>query len=398
MQKTCSGAIIICIGGLREDGEGLMKKKTLFSVLLGFVFSIAGCGNQDPILIGLSVELTGKQADVGINVRDAAQMAVDEVNQRGGVDGRPLKLLIRDDEGNPDVARRIDSELLELGVVAIIGHYTSSQTEAVMDFVNEEKVILISPSASSSEFSGKDDYFFRLTPDTSFMGEKLAWHIVKNHQIRKVVVVYDENNRSFTQSFWRAFDASLRSNGGQAELIVFNGGNANLKEVASQVAQFAPPGIVIIASAVDTAVLAQHLHQTGLDSKLFTSPWAQTNQLLEKGGQAVEGLEIGAFYNQNNQNPAHVEFSRKFQERFKRAPQLGTSQAYEIVMLLAECLKVTGGESAGLREALYAVRDFPGVLGPITFDAYGDVQREVYILRIENGQFIEESVLLSGSP
>jgi branched-chain amino acid transport system substrate-binding protein len=366
-------------------------------VVLG-VWVTSGCVEKDPILIGLSVELTGKQADIGINVRDAAQMAVDEVNARGGIRGRPIELVIRDDQGNPEVARRVDSELLSMGVVAIIGHYTSAQTEAVLDLMNQAGVVLISPSASSSEFSGKDDYFFRLIPDTTFVGQKLAQHVAEYHQIRDVLVIYDANNRSFSESYWHAFDTNFRERGGTTHLITYQGGKTDLKSIAAQIAEHSPESVLLIASAADTAVLAQYIRQSGSDAHLFASSWAQTNQLIEKGGQAVEGLELGAFYNQNNQNPAHVEFLQKFQQRFKRVPQLGTSQAYEVVMLLAKCLEVTDGKAAGLREALYAVRNFPGVLGPITFDAYGDVQRDVYILRIENGQFVEHTVLLPDLP
>jgi branched-chain amino acid transport system substrate-binding protein len=356
---------------------------------------LSGCGGKEPIKIGLAVELTGKQADVGINVRDAAQMAVDEINTSGGVNGRPLELLIRDDEGKPDVARRVDAELVELGVVAIIGHYTSGQTEAVLEQMNQARVVLISPSASSSEFSGKDDYFFRLISDTKFIGQRLAIHIDEDHDIERLVVLYDKSNRAFSESFWHALDEQFRALGGETELITFSANETNLQKVAAEVVQKQPQGIVLIASAVDTAVLAQYIRQAGGNIPLFSSPWAQTEQLIDKGGQTVNGLEIGAFYSPTNQNSAHIAFSKKFEERFKRETQLGTSQAYEIVMVLAECLKMTNSSAEGLREALYQIQDFPGILGPISFDQFGDVQRDIYIIRIENGQFIEKTVIFA---
>jgi branched-chain amino acid transport system substrate-binding protein len=370
-----------------------MKTLAWVCLSLTILFSLAGCGSQEPILIGLSVELTGRQADVGINVRDAALMAVDEVNAQGGVSGRPLELVVRDDQGHAEVARQVDAELVNLGAVAIIGHYTSAQTEAVLDQMNAAQVVLLSPSASSSIFSGKADYFFRLIPDTYFAGIQLGEHIAQTHGASTLVGVYDENNLSFSGAFWDAVKVGFTAAGGATKSVPFNSTAADLQQLAARIKAEQPEAVVIVASAVDTAVLAQYLRQLGVAAPLFTSPWAQTSQLVEKGGQAVEGLEISGFYNSNSTRPEHLKFVRAFEERFGRAPQLGTSQAYEAVMVLAEALRITGGSRRGLPEALHALRDFPGILGPITFDPYGDVSRDVYIMRVENGKIVEEEVI-----
>ena len=198
-----------------------MKYLLRFWLAVALLWGLAGCGKAEPILIGLSVELTGQQADVGINIRDAALMAVDEINAQGGVNGRPLELIVRDDEGEPDVARLVDAELVDLGVVAIIGPYTSGQAGAVIDQMNEAQVVLISPSASSSSFSGKRDYFFRLIPDTSLIGRLLAEHIALEHSSGKLVGVYDDKNQAFSLSFWEAVDVSYRTYGGESESISF---------------------------------------------------------------------------------------------------------------------------------------------------------------------------------
>ncbi len=369
-----------------------------FVVLATVVLGLLGCAAPEPILIGVAVELTGRQADVGINVRDAALMAVDEVNARGGVNGRPLQLVVRDDQGLPEVARQVDAELVEMGVVAIIGHYTSGQTAAVLDQMNAAQVVLLSPSASSAAFSGKDDYFLRLIPDTSFIGRRVGEHIVNEHAARRLVGVYDENNRAFSESFWQSVEGVIRAAGGESSSIPFNSTTSDLQQVAMQVKETNPDAVVIVASSVDTAVLAQYLRQMGVDVPLFTSPWAQTTQLVEKGGQAVEGMEIGAFYNSKILTTAHHEFVRAFEARFKRNPELGTAQAYECVMLLAKALKATDGRREGLREALLAIQNYPGLLGPVSFDQYGDVQRDMYIMRVENGQIVEKETISPSAP
>ncbi len=373
--------------------------KPLMMVLaLVWMVSLTSCAPPAPILIGVAVELTGRQADVGVNVRDAAIMAVEEINARGGVNGRRLQLVVRDDQGLPEVARQVDAELVDMGVAAIIGHYTSGQTAAVLDQMNAAQVVLLSPTSSSTFFSGKDDYFFRLIPDVAFLGRSLATHMLEAHAPQRVVGVYDENNRVFAEPFWLAVEGVLREAGCETSVVVFNGAQSDLKKVAQQIEETQPDAVVFVASAVDTAVLAQYLRQLGVRANFFSSSWAQTNQLLEKGGRAVEGLEIGSFYNLNNREEAHQRFVNAFEARFGRKPELGAPQSYESVLVLAEALKMTGGRREGLREALLTIRDFPGVLGPITFDAYGDVQRTVYIMRVSDGEFVEKLAIPISSP
>jgi branched-chain amino acid transport system substrate-binding protein len=370
-----------------------MKALSRFALIVVILFGLIGCGHKESILVGLAVELTGRQAEIGINIRDAALMAVDEVNAQGGINGRPVELVVRDDQGNSEVARQVDAELVSMGAVAIIGHYTSAQTAAVIDQMNTAQVVLISPSAASSAFSGQADYLFRLTSDTDFIGTKLGEHLAGGNNNSPLIGIYDENNLSFSKAFWDAVQESFTAAGGSTESLPFNSTQADLQQVAAQVKEKQPGAVVIVASAVDTAVLVQYLRQTGVAVPLFASPWAHTSQLIEKGGQAVDGLVLSSFYDINNPRPEHLQFVQAFEKRFGRTPQLGTTQAYEAVMVLAEALRATNGGRAGLREALLALRDFPGILGPITFDSNGDVSRDIYIMRVEGGRIVEQEVI-----
>jgi branched-chain amino acid transport system substrate-binding protein len=134
--------------------------------------------------------------------------------------------------------------------------------------------------------------------------------------------------------------------------------------------------------------MAQYAHQIGLENPLFAATWAQTAQLLEKGGQAVNGLELGAFFDPNSQTVPYQEFLQKFFERYQRSPLLGSTQAYETVQVLAYALGQTNGKAEGLPAAITAIKDFPALQGTISFDQYGDVNRDVYIVQVKDGKFV----------
>ncbi len=367
----------------------MLARNILGVVICGLagLLGTTGCMAATPIPVGFASELTGPQADLGVAGRDGAQLAVEVINQAGGINGRPLELVVKNDQGKPKVARQVDAELVEQGVVAIVGHMTSGQTAAVFEQMNTARVILLSPTASSSQFSGQADYFFRLIPHTDLLGKALASHIYAQG-VRRITVVYDLSNQAYTESFWRAVQAEFERLGGKVEQpFTFTSGQTDLRTLMTQVTFSKPEAVVFVSSAVDTALMAQYSRKEGTPISFFAAPWAQTNELLEKGGRAVEGMELEAIYDPHNPFPAFEVFEKQFQARYNRSPDFGAVYAYEAVQVLAQALRQTGGQTDGLPEAIKSVRDVTGVQGLISLDEFGDVKREVYMTRVENGQF-----------
>lgn len=355
--------------------------------LLLLIMILTGC-SQKPILIGFSGEMTGPRGEMGVAGRDAAQLAVDTINANGGIHGIPLRLIAIDDQGSADIAKQVDKELIDQGVVAIIGHMTSEQTAVAYDQANQAGYVLLSPTSSSNIFSQKEDFFFRVMPDNDVFGRALATHAYQNRGIRQIVGIYDLNNRSFTETYWNAMKDQFEQMGGTAsQSYAFYSGETDLKALMTQVKASDPEAILFIASAVDTALMAQYARINGIEAKLFASSWAQTTELIEKGGRAVQGMEISATIHPNNPYPEYTEFATQFEERYRRTPGLGAAHSYEAVLVLAEALKSTGGKAHGLPEALTKIQGLNGVQGVLSLDKYGDVERETYIVVVQNGGF-----------
>lgn len=133
--------------------------------------------------IGFSGTLTGRGTEFGTRDRNAAQLAVYEINKNGGIKGRPLVLITKDDKNDPDTARKVDQELIDAGVVAIIGHPTSHMTLASVALMNTIKMLMISPTTSTTNLTGIDDYFIRVTPDNRAIAHEHAdytYHALKS--------------------------------------------------------------------------------------------------------------------------------------------------------------------------------------------------------------------------
>ncbi|GAK52194.1 extracellular ligand-binding receptor [Candidatus Moduliflexus flocculans] len=353
-----------------------------------FLSLLMGCKSKPPILVGFSGELTNSRSGGGVFCRNGIELAVEELNRNNGIHGRLIQLVTKDDQNRPEIARQVDAELAAQGVVAIIGHVTSAQTAATFAQNNQARMVVVNPVSASAEFSQQQDYFFRVVPGNDLLSRALARYIIQQRHIRTITGIYDIGNRTFSETFWKLFQQEFERLGGSARKeLIFVAGRTDFQQFATQIQTTAPDALLVMASPVDTAFLLQYLAKQGVRVPTFSSTWAQTEQLIEKGGNAVEGLEMVSVYHPSNPYPAFQPFIKRFMERFKREPTFHAAYGYEAMLVLAEALKHTQGQTSGLPDALSSIRNFPGVQGLISMNAYGDVSRDVYIVRVSNGQF-----------
>jgi branched-chain amino acid transport system substrate-binding protein len=142
------------------------------------------------------------------------QLAVDEINASGGINGRNLELSVEDDLGTPQGAKDAQNKLIDKGVVAIIGHFTSAQTLAGYEVAHERGVLLFSATASTSLMTGIEDLFYRTVSSTDALGSGLASYIIEDRKINTIAIIYDEDNNSYSEPLVNSFTDTYRKSGG----------------------------------------------------------------------------------------------------------------------------------------------------------------------------------------
>jgi branched-chain amino acid transport system substrate-binding protein len=162
------------------------------------------------------------------------------------------------------------------------------------------------------------------------------------------------------------------------------GANAALKEVKT----LNPDCIFVIASAFDTALIAQQARLEDIHTQLLATNWALTEDLIENGGTTVDGIKTVVAHDENNTTAEYIEFEKKFKERYTRKPTFAAGYGYEAMLVLADALQKTNGEKNGLAEALLQTKDFTGVNGKISFDKNGDILRTLYLIEVREGKFV----------
>lgn len=369
----------------------ILKNRIIYILILTLLLGTAFLNTKKKdIIIGFSAQLTGKQAELGVQQRNGVQLAVENINAAGGINKREIQLIVKDDFGIPDKAKEVDEILIKEGAVAIIGHATSRQTLSAAKVANENKVVMISPTSSAPQLSGLDDYFFRVYPANNQSCLALAKYIRNEESIGKLSIVFDSDNEAYSKAYSSMLSEKFQDLGGDviSEINFSSSVQPDFNDLATKLKGSNAQGVVIIASDVDTAVIAQKIRNTGWEVPLFTSDWAQTESLISNGGRAVEGMKLEQSYIFNNESRKFIEFKEQYKKRFGIEPSFGAAFSYEATLVLAEALKRTGGKADKLNEKLKEIKDFQGVINEFSLDINGDVKRPSYIGGISNGKFI----------
>jgi branched-chain amino acid transport system substrate-binding protein len=345
-------------------------------LLLGAGLFTMACGPPEPIRLGFLGGLSGRAADLGLAGRDGVQLAVDLRNLAGGVAGRQVALVFKDDEQNPDKAREAARELLDQGVAAILGPMTSDMAMAVAPLINQAQVVCVSPTATAEALSGRDDFFFRVIATTKAFASTNANYQIKNNRMRRVAAAYDTGNRSFSENWLQHFADTLIKGGGviAAKIGFKSGEQFSYSRLAGELLASKPDGVVIVANSMDSALLCQLIRKMDANLPITLADWGANERLLELGGQAVEGVTVVQPFNRDSTAPRYQEFRRKYMERFLREPGFAGVHAFEAANLVMDALaSQTGG--ASLKAAILSLRPYEGLQGPITLDDFGDVQQ-----------------------
>lgn len=364
-------------------------KALVFSLVLWLCHGSVAAAKQNPYRIGFVGGLTGRASDLGIQGRNGALLAVEEINQQGGVNGRLLELITRDDMQDPQTAVRVDQELIEAGVIAIVGHMTSAMTEAALPLINARQVLLISPTTTANSLTGIDDQFLRVIIPSRQLAQMQAGYAYEKLHLRAIASLHDLSNRAYTEEYAVNFKAEFERLGGEVVSVdAFSAGPVvSYKDLAQQMLRANPDGVILIAGAVDTAMLCQHLRMAGSKVPILVSGWAQTPDLLRHGGPAVEGVIGTMVQDPDSAVPAFVNFKNKFQKRHgDEGPTFAAIFGYEAVMVLKDALS-RDSDPRRLKQTILQQKIFQGLQGSFEIDSYGDAKRDSYIIQVNKNRF-----------
>ena len=322
-------------------------------------------------------------------MQNGIQQAVDDINAAGGIDGRKVELVVKDDLGTPNGAQAAENAVIDAGVTAVIGHFTSNQTLEGFKVTAQHGIVLVSATASTSQLSGKKDLFFRTVVSTDQMGKSFGRYVFESRHLRRLAILSDEDNGSYAVPLAQAFRQEFSDLGGSitAELNFSGSKVVDFHDLVSALQATSPDGVLLITNPTQTALVAQVIRLVNWDVPLFASSWSQADSLLQNGGKAVEGLEVVISVTTYSPNPEMTAFSAAYEKNYNRKPGIFAIEGYDTMQYLASALRKTGGKKGGLPEAFASITTISGLTSEIRFDEFGDAIRDLFVLRVQSSTF-----------
>jgi branched-chain amino acid transport system substrate-binding protein len=358
---------------------------TTFLILLMAGFLIAGCtehAEKPTIKIGVALPLTGDASLWGQNAKNALLLAQNDINAKGGIDGKEIELIIEDTKCDPKEGVAAIQKLSDVDRTPIvIGDACSSVTLAMAPIAQERHVVLITPCSEAPAISNASEYVFRTWTPSDRQAKIMAVY-ARKQGINKIAILAINNN--FGDSLADAFTKEFIASGGQ---IVANERYApDERELNTQVAKInaADPEAVYLATYISDGVIAvRALRSSGSTAKLLGTTTIDNDEFYKPLGNLTEGLAFT-----NLQDTTTEEFKEEYVEAYNQTwPGAGgcASIAYDDFSLAADAIRHVGADPEKIKEYLAAVKDFPGVSGPITFDANRDLTRKHAVFMIKGG-------------
>jgi branched-chain amino acid transport system substrate-binding protein len=367
----------------------MIRRKTFAWMVVGILISAAlfGC-SKSPLTIGLLGTMTGANSDLSISGRRGVEIAVDEINQGGGILGREVQLMLIDDKNDKAAAMAGLETCTSENVNLVIGPYTSGMITPNIEAINGLNLLLMGPTISADELSGKDDNFIRFIASTEEQADILVGYI-QMLTLERFMILSDSRNEGFTEALVRNFKVQMQANNGiDVPALNFNPQNDTAMDAAiAEVKKAQPEGIFIIASAEDLAHIAQRLYQEAINVQLFGPLWANTPELIRKGGEAVEGIIVVGGIDPDNKAPAFDAFNATFIERYGEAPTFASVYSYEAMHALASAIeKANSAEPSAVKRALLEIGSYEGLQGAFQIDVNGDNTRAYMLFQNIEGE------------
>ncbi len=373
-----------------------MKKKYLvYFLLISMLTTLMGCSstavsgkNASEIVIASANPMTGDSAQFGDIKVKAMQLAIDEVNEKGGINGKLIKLQVGDDTGNPKEAPNVAQKLAaDKNILAIIGHWNSSCTLAARGIYDSAGIPVITDSVNKAITDGTTPHVFRISLTDTAQAHYLAKYAYGQMGKRKAAILYTGND--FGTGLKNDFNAKFTELGGQVVAVetFFEGQSKDFSPQLTKIKAQNPDLLFIPAYYVETALIAQQAKAMGLEVQMLGTDGISSEELIKLGGQAVEGIRFAGFFHPDIEFLGTKEFVEAFKTKYNKEPDTYAALAYDSARLLLKAIAEKGTDRKQIKKYLETVKDFPGVAGPVSFKN-NDVERGIIILTVKGGKIV----------
>lgn len=383
----------------------LPAQATALTCLIALLLLVlgSGCGPKPGggadhalIKIGYYGDLSGPTFNFGESAKNGVLMAVEEINQAGGINGHRIDLVIEDDQGSAERAATRAGKLIDQDkVIAVIAGGTSGNSRAGAPKAQVAKIPLISPSATDPAVTQIGDYIFRACFIDTFQGEVMAKFAFNTLKAQKAAILLDFNS-PYSRGLSDFFELSFTRLGGQIvnkQLYTITDGDFRGQLNAIRLSD--PDVIYVPGYYGNIAFIARQARQMGITQALLGGDGWDAPELWDLGGDALNGSYISNHYSAEDPSGAIQQFVRDYKLRYGNlTPDAHAALAYDAMRVLADAIQRAGStEGPKLRNALAQTKNFSGVTGLITINSERNAIKPAVILKLLDRKYVYQETI-----
>lgn len=383
-----------------------MKKK--LASILGLALLLTACGNNgsnnskaeasadsNEIVIGGIIPKTGAAAVYGNTTEKGVNLAIEEINEAGGINGKQIKYLSEDDKGDPTEAVTVYNKLSDAGVQAIIGPVTSKPAQAVADNSVEDNMPIISPTGTMESITEGKDNVFRACFTDPLQGEILANFAANNLEAKKVAVLRNTSN-DYSNGVADKFKEVAKAQG--LEVVADEGYGENDVDFKVQLTNIKKqsPYVILVPEYYEKDVsIAGQAKELEIDAKIIgPDGWDGVLATVAKGSEGnLEGIYFTNHYAVDDESEKIQSFVKKYEERYGEKPSAFAALGYDTVYIYKTAFE--NAKSDSREDIIQAIKDveYDGITGSLKFGKDNNPVKSAAIIEIKDGKYVFDSVV-----
>jgi branched-chain amino acid transport system substrate-binding protein len=363
--------------------------KSLLACLIVLSLLVVGCkddsgagGSSTEIVIGEYGSLTGNTATFGQSSHEGLMLAVEQINAKGGVLGKPIKVITEDDQSKADEAVNAVQKLINRDkVVAIIGEVASKRSLAAGTVCQKYKIPMLSPASTNPAVTQTGDYIFRTCFTDDFQG-MVGAQFAGRRGWNKVAVLTDVKN-DYSKGLAKAFKDTYKG-----QIIAdesYSEGDKDFKAQLTKIKGLDPQAVFLPGYYTDIGLIVRQARELGLNIPFFGGDGWDSPETL-KLGSIINGCFQTNHYSPDDPRPEVQKFIADYKAKYNKTPDAMAILGYDAGLVMADAITRAGkAEPKAIRDALAATKNFQAASGVITIDAERNARKPIVVLEFQDG-------------
>ncbi len=360
-------------------------------LLPAFVFFIvlnSGCEKDKVIKIGVAGPHSGDLAPYGIPPKNAVMLAVEKINESGGVLGKKIQIIAEDDVCKPEMATNVASKLVDEGVVAVIGHICSGATIAAMSVYRDNNIPVLSPSATNPDLTlkGENPLFFRTIPHDAAQAILQTKFIADFLKAKKVAVVHDKGD--YGKGLATLVKSGLEKRG--IEIVLFEGitpGAVDYSALIRKVKKTNPDVVAFGGYHPEGSKIVTQARKKDINAAFISGDGLKDPSFIKIGGKYAEGYYVSSPAD-ISKIPETIQVTADLKQRGQQPGNFGL-QAHAAIMTVFNAIEKSKSTKSADIAKILRTENVSTTLGSISYDQNGDVVGSGFAMyKVVNGEFI----------